>query len=58
MKCYYTALIEYDRPEDMPPVRADMQALGGKVIAVQFDDLFKELDRVLRQRDELLEPTP
>ena len=50
MKHYYTALIEYDRPEDMPRVHAGMEALGGKVIAVHFDDMFKELERVEVER--------
>ena len=50
MKHYYTALIEYDRPEDMPRVHAGMKALGGKVIAVHFDDMFKELERIEAER--------
>lgn len=53
MKTYYTALIEYDRPEDMPLVRAGMKALGGKVIAVHFDDMFKELERIEAECDAL-----
>lgn len=51
MKHYYTALIEYDRPEDMPRVHAGMEALGGKVIAVHFDDMFKELERIEAERE-------
>ena len=50
MKHYYTALIEYDRPEDMPRVHAGMEALGGRVIAVHFDDMFKELERIEAER--------
>ena len=57
MKHYYTALIEYDRPEDMPRVHAGMEALGGKVIAVHFDDMFKKLERVEAERLKKL-PSP
>ena len=57
MKHYYTALIEYDRPEDMPRVHAGMEALGGKVIAVHFDDMFKELERIEAERLKKL-PSP
>lgn len=52
VKHYYTALIKYDRPDDMPRVHSGMEALGGKVIAVYFDDMFEELDRARAERDE------
>lgn len=58
MKHYYTALIEYDRPEDMPRVHAGMEALGGKVIAVHFDDMFKELERIEVERQQHIYSQP
>jgi len=39
-----TFVIEYPDPSHAPSVGANMEMLGGKLIAVQFDDALEELE--------------
>jgi hypothetical protein len=39
-----TFVIEYPDPSHAPRVSADMEMLGGKLIAVQFDDALEEIE--------------
>jgi hypothetical protein len=40
-----TVIIEYEKEEDVPVFHSGMTALGGKIIAVAFTDILKELER-------------
>jgi hypothetical protein len=40
-----TVIIEYEKEEDVPVFHANMTALGGKIIAVAFEDILKELEK-------------
>ncbi len=42
-----TFVIEYPDASHAPAVGADMQMLGGKLIACQFDDALEELESLL-----------
>lgn len=39
---YTTILITYEDNEECPAINASTKALGGKVIALSFNDLFEE----------------
>ena len=39
-----TFVIEYPSPSHAPSVGADMEVLGGKLIACQFDDALEEIE--------------
>jgi hypothetical protein len=49
----YTAVFEWEDDQN-PPINSRSEWLGGKLISVQFNDAFAELDE-LRDRLEALE---
>lgn len=49
-----TVLLEYEDDAPRPVFHAQMQALGGTVIGVQFNDALAELDRKNDVIDELV----
>ncbi len=40
--CRITIVLEYEGERDCPPFGANMEAFGGKVVAVQFNDALSE----------------
>ena len=42
-----TFVIEYPDPSDAPSVGADMEMLGGRLVACQFDDALEEIEALL-----------
>lgn len=45
-----TILLEYENQSDVPRFGANMTALGGKIIAVQFGDALAENERLHEDR--------
>ncbi len=54
---FVTVLIEYEKKEDSPAFKANMEALGGIVKAVNFGDLFADIERCEAELQELDDET-
>jgi len=50
---YLTVVIEYGDNQPQPSFHANMEALGGKVSAVQFNDALAEIERLEAELEEL-----
>ena len=46
-----TVVIEYDNEVEQPTFYADMECLGGKVVAVQFNDALAEIEKAEEKVD-------
>jgi len=44
-----TIVLEYKEESDCPPFGADMEAFGGKVVAVQFNDALTDEDKDIKE---------
>jgi len=53
MSKYISVLIEYQHDDEEPSFCADMEALGGKVAGVMFDDAFARIDELEDRIEEL-----
>lgn len=52
---YYTVVLKYENNAAPPPIGAGTTALGGQVVAVQFNDALEENARLLEQIEEYQE---